>query len=418
MNLDTFSYSDEILQAVNNVKTSEISGTWVLFGYSDRVRKCNIMTLDVKKEGTVWIDLLDLFDDEKIQYGYAKLDFEAKGDMKIFLIHWVGKDVDENKKESCMPHLNEIRNLIPCYDLLISTMDPLDIMAQVHGYSTRVQPICAIARPLRPRRDTTISFHGSKTQSLEGGRKYRSSTQQRHPQRKNKPEMLSESSTFTSYLEPVAQPKFKITIIGSIGVGKTFIYLSYNEGGSALSNPQLITSTISADCMSKKVSLDNHNFTLEIWDTAGQERYVAFAPVWTRNAKVVICVYDITDEDSYKEIPKLMETAKAYANERAIFYLVGNKADLVHRRVVQESTAEKFAKQHDMVFMECSGLTGLNILKLFESITRRVVFVYHDIFTSNNAFSERIIKLTDSTTAERELITNRKRHGCQQCSKL
>ncbi|KAI6659152.1 Ras-related protein Rab-30 [Oopsacas minuta] len=416
MNLDTLSYSDKILQAVNNVKTSEISGTWVLFGYSDRVRKSNIMTLDVKKEGTVWIDLVDLFDDEKIQYGYAKLNFTVKGDFKLFLIHWVGKDVDENEKESYMPHLNEIRNLIPCYDLLISTMDPINIIAQVHGYFARVQSICASARPLRPRRDSSISYRESRNQSLEGRMKYKYSSLQKNPKHKNKPEMVSESSKFTSYLEPVEQPKFKVALIGSLGVGKTIIYLSYNAGGSAPPSPNRRSTTIQMDCLNRNVRLGDHQFTLEIWDTAGQEMDVAF--FWTRNAKVVICVYDITDEDSYKEIPKLMETAKAYADERAIFYLVGNKADLVHRRVVQESTAEKFAKQHDMVFMECSGLTGLNILKLFESITRRVVFVYHDIFTSNNAFSERIIKLTDSTTAERELITNRKRHGCQQCSKL
>ena len=97
---------------------------------------------------------------------------------------------------------------------------------------------------------------------------------------------------------------------------------------------------------------------------------------------------------------------------RAIFSLVGNKADLVNRREVKDTEAKKFATQHGMVFMECSGLTGLNISNLFESVTKHVFFAYHDIFASPDEISSDVIRLTDNTQNNRHKKITR---GCKQC---
>ena len=440
MNLDTLSYITDIKGAISRVQSSPIGGSWVLLGYTEGdegAKRLNLMTVNVIKEGTVWRNLLASLEDDKIQYGFAKLDLEAKGNAKFFLIHWVGKDVGENEKLSCMPHLNEIRNLIPGYDLLVNSMEPLDVQSKVHSYLSRAQSINVESRPTRAVSSSLIpQFKNVSLRERAGSNvseeKERSSIMRTYtrsddigsleedtnclsPNSGQNGTQLKKSNSYRT----LKRLKFKVAIIGSVGVGKTFIYLSYNEGGSALSNPQSVASTTFADCMSKEVSLDEHSFTLEIWDTAGQERYVAFAPVWTRNAKVIICVYDLTDEQSYAEIPKLMRTAKEFADPRAIFFLVGNKADLVHRREVQEADGEKFASEHGMTFMECSGLTGLNILKLFEDITKQVVFTYPESFKSSyNPHMSRL--LSDSTIHlceyDRYSIQYRKkRGGCQQC---
>ena len=437
MNLDTLSYITDIKGAINRVQSSPVGGSWILLGYTEGdegAKRLNLMTVNVIREGSIWRNLLASLEDDKIQYGYAKLDFEADGNAKFFLIHWVGKDVGENEKISCMPHLNEIRNLIPSYDLLVNSMEPLDVQSKVHSYLSRSQSINVESRPTRSisssfipqlgnisvrdraysnvadekeRNSITRTFTGSDVSSLE------EDTNCLHPDSEQNENQMKKSISYST----LKRVKFKIAIIGSVGVGKTFIYLSYNEGGSALSNPQLVAATTFADCMSKDVSLECHRFTLEIWDTAGQERYVAFAPVWTRNAKVVICVYDLTDKQSYTDIPKLIQTAKQYADPRAIFFLVGNKADLVHRREVQEAEGEKFATQHGMSFMECSGLTGLNILDLFEDITNQLVFTYPETFKSSfsshmsRQLSESTIHLTDCSN----FLDKKKKGGCQQC---
>ena len=41
---------------------------------------------------------------------------------------------------------------------------------------------------------------------------------------------------------------------------------------------------------------------LQIWDTAGQERYKALTPMYYRDAHAAICVYDITNAESFKGV--------------------------------------------------------------------------------------------------------------------
>ena len=424
MNLDALSYSEEIQLSARRVRISEKGGRWMLLGYVDKGKEVRLMTVNIEKQGTIWCELLGAFQDDKIQYGYVKLDLEAKGNTKLILIHWTGEKVSEDEKLSCKPHLNEIRNLIPNYDLLVKSMDTLDIQSKVHNFLCRTQSVSVNTNP--PKIDSvTLEVSSNikdqrketkKLSTLEKWGIHRSGTLQHEKMR---------SESFTSYITPTLNlhklplPKVKVAIIGRSGVGKTYIYSSYNGGGRELSGPQGGIPTIGADFMNKDVMFDERDFTLEIWDTAGQERFVTFMSVWTRNAKVVICVYDITDEESFYEIPKLLQAARDYADSKAIFFLVGNKADLVHRREVRETDGERVATQHGMIFMECSGLTGLNILKLFEDITKQVVSVYEDIFTFNPLMSrlpyEQMIQLRECDEYEYTTQYKKRNGSCQRC---
>ena len=142
MNLDALTNSGKIRTAVNKVKSADIGGSWMLLGYVDKGEASRLMTIDVKGEGTVWSDLLGEFEDDKIQYGYAKVEYEDITKVtKLFLIHWIGKNVSENQKEYCVPHLNEVRNLVPTHDLLVSKMDILEVQSEVQSFLCRRQLI-------------------------------------------------------------------------------------------------------------------------------------------------------------------------------------------------------------------------------------------------------------------------------------
>ena len=409
MNLDTLSFSNKISKAVTHVKSPSIEVTWLLLGYADTCRRSSIMTIDVIGKGSVWRNLLDSFQDDQIQYGYAKLELEDNS--KLFLIHWVGKDVEENLKQSCMPHLNEIRNLMPTYDLLVNSMDVQDIQSRVHSYLTRTQTICVEKQLTKSWRHSALQKE-MKEKSSKRTFSFKATRRRANTYKEERMKARTEEdSAFTSFITLSGnKPKVKVAIIGSSSVGKSSIYMSYNGGGCSLQNPHGLRPTISADYMSRDVIVGKHNFTLEIWDTAGQERFASFTSIYTRNAKVVICVYDIAEKESFKEIPKQMQAAREHSDSKAIFFLVGNKADLVHRREVERIEAEKFATQHEMTFIECSGLTGLNILKLFESITKHVVFTYQDIFEFPDESSNDIIRLTPTGTLKC------KKGGCQRCN--
>ena len=42
-------------------------------------------------------------------------------------------------------------------------------------------------------------------------------------------------------------------------------------------------------------------------------------------------------------------------------YVVGNKGDLDHRRTVSYEEGEKFAKDNDLIFLETSAKTAVNV---------------------------------------------------------
>ena len=183
----------------------------------------------------------------------------------------------------------------------------------------------------------------------------------------------------------------QVTFLGGNNVGKSHIVSNYVNEGDV---PEVIHETIGTEITSKNITLDYREIKLLIFDTPEPERCLQLSLVYARIAKAVICVYDITNRKSYDKIPYLVEKAKERADPRAIYFLVGNKADLVHDREVEKDEGEKFAVEHGMTFMECSGKTGLNISELFESIARQVVSVYEETHTTYDESFD-VIELND-----------------------
>mmetsp|Transcript_19065 Transcript_19065/g.31237 ORF Transcript_19065/g.31237 Transcript_19065/m.31237 type:complete len:94 (+) Transcript_19065:570-851(+) len=60
------------------------------------------------------------------------------------------------------------------------------------------------------------------------------------------------------------------------------------------------------------------------------------------------------------------------APEDVTCLLVGNKADLIGKRVVQAADAEALAKECGMLYIETSAKTNTNIKEAFMTITRQV----------------------------------------------
>ena len=54
-------------------------------------------------------------------------------------------------------------------------------------------------------------------------------------------------------------------------------------------------------------------------------------------------------------------------------FLVGNKCDIVDKKVVSTEAGQKFADELKIQFIETSALTGHNVDKLFEMITRKII---------------------------------------------
>ena len=88
----------------------------------------------------------------------------------------------------------------------------------------------------------------------------------------------------------------KVVLLGESGVGKTSII---NQFTYHKFDPDCI-SNISAQFVAKTIEYQGYGtIKYDLWDTAGQERYRSMAKIFYKDAKVIIFVYDITNQTSF-----------------------------------------------------------------------------------------------------------------------
>ena len=102
--------------------------------------------------------------------------------------------------------------------------------------------------------------------------------------------------------------------------------------------------TIGVEFGARMVSIDGKQIKLQIWDTAGQESFRSITRSYYRGAAGALLVYDITRRETFEHLASWLEDARQHANPAMTIMLIGNKADLGHRRAVSTEEGEQFAK--------------------------------------------------------------------------
>jgi Ras-related protein Rab-2A len=87
-------------------------------------------------------------------------------------------------------------------------------------------------------------------------------------------------------------------------------------------------------------------------------------------------VYDISRKETFNHLASWLEDAKQHANSNMTIMLVGNKCDYESRRQVPREVGEKFAREHDLLFLETSAKTNENVEEAF---TRTAQEIYKKI---------------------------------------
>lgn len=77
---------------------------------------------------------------------------------------------------------------------------------------------------------------------------------------------------------------------------------------------------------------------------AGQESFRSITRSYYRGAAGALLVYDITRRETFEHLASWLEDARQHANPAMTIMLIGNKADLAHRRAVTTEEGEQFAK--------------------------------------------------------------------------
>jgi small GTP-binding protein len=118
--------------------------------------------------------------------------------------------------------------------------------------------------------------------------------------------------------------------------------------------------------------LEEKLIKLQIWDTAGQERFRTITKTYYKGAHGIILTYDVTDDNSFKNIRNWVKQIEQNAQNNVCKVLVGNKCDKDDRKVSFEEGA-KLAKEFNMQFFEASAKTNYNVNETFTYLTREIL---------------------------------------------
>ena len=166
----------------------------------------------------------------------------------------------------------------------------------------------------------------------------------------------------------------KIVIIGDSGVGKSNFLFKFVEGQFS----PLHVATVGFDYKSKIVDLpvSKKKVKLQIWDTAGQEKYMSVNKNLFQKVQGIILMYDLTKRETFDRLKIWLNIIKQMTNEMPII-LVGNKLDEENNtengRIVETTEGEALAKENEFQFLEASGLNGMNVEKVFNTISEQII---------------------------------------------
>ena len=156
-------------------------------------------------------------------------------------------------------------------------------------------------------------------------------------------------------------PKYKLIFLGDQGVGKSWILNRFMNGTFT----EEYQATIGLDFQSKNVQIDNQDIHLLLYDTAGQEKFRSLIPMYTRDANIILLVYEVTSKDSFLHLNHWLNDLTTVKKDEVIFVVVGNKTDLEDKREVSREEGEQFAKDNDYLFAEVSAKYGEGFEDLF-----------------------------------------------------
>eukprot|EP01088_Endostelium_zonatum_P017380 TRINITY_DN5103_c0_g1_i1.p1 TRINITY_DN5103_c0_g1~~TRINITY_DN5103_c0_g1_i1.p1 ORF type:complete len:200 (-),score=35.82 TRINITY_DN5103_c0_g1_i1:58-657(-) len=166
----------------------------------------------------------------------------------------------------------------------------------------------------------------------------------------------------------------KILLIGYPGVGKTSLLLRFAEDRFSES---LITTT-GVDFKLRRLHIGDKIAKLQIWDPVGAERFRQITSSYYRGAAGYLLIYDTTDQSSFEQVSQrwLLEIER-YGSAGVPTLLVGSKVDDEDKRQVATATGKDFAEQNNLMFIETSAKTGLNVEEAFYMLSTQSI-LYRD----------------------------------------
>ena len=160
--------------------------------------------------------------------------------------------------------------------------------------------------------------------------------------------------------------KLNIIVVGDFCIGKTALIKMYSEV-KYQENPV----TIGHDFVCKNFTSEaGEEIRIRLWD--GVHDYLQRSFVFYRNGHGFVVVFDVTNQESFKNVRLWMDRISENACADIIKVLVGNKIDLEQQRQISKQDAEELAAQYKMDYYESSAKMNTNVAPIFENMATQI----------------------------------------------
>jgi small GTP-binding protein len=165
--------------------------------------------------------------------------------------------------------------------------------------------------------------------------------------------------------------KFKITVCGDPGVGKTSTILRFTD--NAFSRRYI--PTLGIQISDKVFQIQNKLTELVIWDIAGQSKFETMRQHFYQGSDAVILIFDLTNRKTFLNMRDWYHDIKKYLSDYNDLtgFILGNKNDISYERKVSKEEAKDLASDLGLNYSEISALTGKNVEFSFYQITEKLL---------------------------------------------
>ena len=166
-----------------------------------------------------------------------------------------------------------------------------------------------------------------------------------------------------------SENEIKVILVGESGTGKT----SLINATMGLKFQEHLETTASNNFSSKKITINNKEYVLNLWDTIGQEKFRSLTKIFIKDSKIVLLVYDITVLKTFKELDYWYKIIHDILGDEPVVGICGNKQDLISQEQVKEEDAKKYAEEKNIPFKLTSAKNPFSFNKFLEEMVKKYV---------------------------------------------